>query len=235
MNTRKFGMNPSGRLETGAAVLAAAKAVDIELVRPRLKAFAGAHRRYAEAQREVEAADARLQEAQVRLGRCDAAQDEAVEGLARTLVSDGQPRGNPFAAFGTTPSAVKLMPAAAEARAIRQIVAAVQRQQSVSKATLAATRAAEQAAQKVEAASLLVAKLQQARDNRRGARDHLGQSWEATFAALKRGARAAADDGAPGLYSALFGPSHRSHKKMTKPAPTPTPTPATAPPATNAA
>ncbi|HVO26426.1 MAG TPA: hypothetical protein VMW56_22670 [Candidatus Margulisiibacteriota bacterium] len=54
MNTRKFGMNPSGRLETGAAVLAAAKAVDIERVRPRLNAFAGAHRRYAEAQREVE-------------------------------------------------------------------------------------------------------------------------------------------------------------------------------------
>ena len=104
MNTRKLGRNPAARLETGAAILAAAKVVDTELVRPRLSAYALAHRRYAEAQRQVEVADTRVREAQVRLGRRDAEQDEAVEGLARALISDGQPRGNPFAPFGTTPS-----------------------------------------------------------------------------------------------------------------------------------
>jgi len=49
--------------------------------------------RYAEAQRQVKVAATRVREAQVRLGRCDAEQDEAVEGLARALISDGQPRG----------------------------------------------------------------------------------------------------------------------------------------------
>ena len=115
----------------------------------------------------------------------------------------------------------KDLPAAAAAKAIHQIVAAVQRQKPLSKTTLAATRAAEEAAQKVDAATLGVAKCQQAWDDCRGARDDLGQSWEAALAALKRGARAAADDGAPGLYTALFGVSRRLHKKTTKPVPTP--------------
>src|SRR6266550_3689661 len=46
------------------------------------------------------AAGSQLRSAQARLAECDALQDEAVETLARALVADGQPRGNPFEAFG---------------------------------------------------------------------------------------------------------------------------------------
>jgi hypothetical protein len=42
------------------------------------------------------------------------------------------------------------------------------------------------------------------RRERIAARDAATPEWEASFAALKRGARAAADDGAPHLYKALF-------------------------------
>ena len=72
----------SGRLETGAAILAAAQVTDIGLVKPRLTAFAAAHRGYADAQRELEAADTRLREAQVQLALHDTEQDAALERLA---------------------------------------------------------------------------------------------------------------------------------------------------------
>ena len=77
MNTRK--MSSAGRLQTGAAILAAAQMADIGLVKPRLNAFAGAHRRYAEAQHQLESAEAQLREERVRLPLRDAEQDQAVE------------------------------------------------------------------------------------------------------------------------------------------------------------
>ncbi|HVO26922.1 MAG TPA: hypothetical protein VMW56_25200 [Candidatus Margulisiibacteriota bacterium] len=232
MKTRK--VSSGDQLETGAAILAAAKVVDTDLVKARLAAFASAQRSYAEAQAQVEAAEARLKEEQIRLARRDAEQDEATEELARALVSSGQPRGNPFTAFGTAaPSAVKQLPPVTEAKTIRQLVAAVQRQKPVSKATSQAAQAAEQAARQVETAQLAVDKFQEALSHARHARDGIGETWERTLAALKRGVRAAADDGAPGLYTALFGNQRRSSNKAVKPSPAAAAAPA--PTATTAA
>src|SRR5436309_2391929 len=141
--------NGSGtRLQIGAGVLSAARAIDTRLVKGRLGRFERAHRAYVAAQRKVDAAESR-RTAQARLAECDAVQDEAVETLARALVADGQPRGNPFEAF----------------------------------------------------------------------------------AALKRGARAAADEGAPDLYPTLFRPVIRAITKSKTPeeqAPPVTATPAAA-------
>jgi hypothetical protein len=239
MKTKKVGITLTSQLETGAAILAAARLVDITLVKVRLGAFSSAQRTYVEAQRQVEAADAAVREGQVRLSQRDAEQDEAVEGLARALIGGGQARGNPFAAFGTaTPSAVKEMPAAAKTKAIQQLVAAVQSEKSVGKAARHAAQVAEHAAQRAAAARLAVDKLQTTLGNRRGARDKIGQKWKTTLGALKLDARAAAADGASGLYAALFGrPSHARKKAVTPtpaPAPpvvTPLPIPAPAPPA----
>ena len=222
-------MSSVDRLETGAAILAAAKVVDTDLVKPRLAAFASVQRSYTEAQRQVDAAEALLKEGQIRLARRDAEQDEAVEGLARALVSSGQPRANPFAAFGAAaPSGVKQLIPAVEAKAIRQLVAAVQRHKPLNKATSQAAQAAEQAARQVEAAQLAVDKREEALSHARHARDDVGETWETALAALKRGARAAADDGAPGLYTALLGGQRRSTRKTSKPSPAPAPTPAPA-------
>ena len=232
MKTRRLGIGQGERLKTGAAILAAAHVADTELVKPRLNGFAAAQRSYVEAQQQLEAADAQLRKAQVQLVLHDTEQDKAVERLARALVAGGQPRNNPFAAFGTpAPSAVKDMPPVAEAKEIHQLVAAVQRTKLVGRAALQAAQAAEQAAQRVEAALRIVGKCQETVGNTRRTRDDIGQIWDTTLAALKRGARAAADEGAPGLYTALFGRPSRSTKKTatTTPAPTPDPAPPVVP------
>ncbi len=54
----------------------------------------------------------------------------------------------------------------------------------------------------------------------RDARATAGTTWDKALQALKRGTRAAADDGAPGLYKALFGHT-RPKRKALVPAPVP--------------
>jgi hypothetical protein len=99
-------------------VLAAARAVDTRLVKGRLARFERVHRSFVNAQRKVDAAESQLRAAQARLAECDAIQDEAVETLARALVADGQPRGNPFDAFGApAPGTLMRLPFAEEAGA----------------------------------------------------------------------------------------------------------------------
>ncbi|MFI5366608.1 MAG: hypothetical protein ACHQ4J_13400 [Candidatus Binatia bacterium] len=221
----------NGRLQIGAAIFAAAKAVDTRLVKARLAAFEGAHRSYAEAQHKVDAAEAQLHAAQAKLGQCDVSQNEALEMLARSLIFDGQPRTNPFAAFGPLiPSKAMSLPIADKAKAVHQLVAAVQRSKGASKTTLQAAQAAEKAANALEQALVPVEKLQAVARDTRHTRDAVAQSWESTLAALKRGARAAADDGAPQLYATLFGRTNHRNGKNGKTAPAEV-TPVATPPA----
>src|SRR2546427_960894 len=145
--------SPGMRLELGASVLSAARAVDTRLVKDRLDRFAGVHRTYVNAQRKVDAAEAQLRAAQAHLAECDAIQDEAVETLAKALVADGQPRGNPFDAFGApAPGTLMRLPFPEEAAAVHQLVMAVQRNKTVGKATIQAAQAADKAARAVEKA-----------------------------------------------------------------------------------
>ena len=95
MKIARTGLHPAGRLETGAAILAAAEVVDATLVKTRLDAFASAHRTYREAQNAVDAAETQLRGVQAKLTERDTEQDDAVEELARALVADDQPRTNP--------------------------------------------------------------------------------------------------------------------------------------------
>ena len=155
-----------------------------------------------------------------------------MEELARALVADGQPRTNPFAAFdAAAPSIIRQMNFGEEAKAIHALTAVVQGNQAVSKATRRAAQAAEEAANTMEAELVPMDKLQASLRTAREARETAGKTWDTALAALKRGARAAADDGAPGLYTALFGRPSRSKNKP----PTPTPPPTPAPPVVNAA
>jgi len=225
--------NGSGtRLQIGAGVLSAARAIDTRLVKGRLGRFERAHRAYVAAQRKVDAAESQLRSAQARLAECDAVQDEAVETLARALVADGQPRGNPFEASGApAPGTLTRLVFAEEAEAVHALVAAVQRSKGVSKATLQAAQTADKAARVVVQALAPVAKLQDTVRDARRTRDAVAQGWESTLAALKRGARAAADEGAPDLYPTLFLPVIRAITKSKTPkeqAPPVTATPAAA-------
>jgi hypothetical protein len=223
MATMKIGKGPGVRLGAGASILAAAKAIDTRLVKARLAAFERAHGAYGAAQRKVDAAEGQLSAAQSRLSERDAVQDEAVETLARALVADGQPRVNPFATFGAAaPTAIMRLPIMEETKAIHALVAAVQRNKKLSKPTLQAAQALDKAVHAVEQALQPLDALDAAVRAARHTRDAIGQTWDTALAALKRGARAAADDGAPQLYATLFDRPSRPVAKNGKPAPPPT-------------
>jgi hypothetical protein len=242
MALKKAAKSPAMRLDMGAAILAAAQTNNTHSVKRRLDTFTAVHRRYASAQRQVQSIDEQTQAAQNRLAATDTAQDGAVEALARALVTDGQPRSNPFTAFGAvSPCAVKRLWAGDEAKAIHQLVAVVRGHPGASQATLAAAAAADKSARAVEAVVAQLGQLEQASRRARQRRDGINDTWDTALAALKRGARAAVDDGAPGLYAALFGRVTRPTRKKPQPAPpspappvTVTPEPVVSPAATGA-
>lgn len=217
----------------GKSVLTAAKSVNTRPVQARLEAFGRAHHAYAAAQGKVEEAEAALAAAQAKVVERDRAQDEAVESLARALIAEGQSRDKPFAGCnGPTPAALMHMPPAQEAQQIHVLVTALQRNPGLSKATREALDAADKAARAVEKALAPIEALQEALRQARRSRDALAPTWDKDLAALRRGARAAIDDGEPYLHATLFQSVPRNgsrngknkHASDNPPAPTP-PTP----------
>ncbi len=218
MATNRSAVSPAMRLDMGAAILMAAQVNTIQSIKRRLDTFAAAHRRYVSVQSKVDAIDTQVRVAQARVAANDAAQEAAIEALARALVFGGQPRRNPFAAFGADcPFALKKLAPADAASALHRLVAAVERQRPTVAATADAAQAAEKAARAVDAALQTVDELQQLARRARQRRDAVGDTWDESLAALKRGARAAVDDGAPGLYAALFGRFTRPTRKKPQP------------------
>ena len=83
----------------------------------------------------------------------------------------------------------------------------------------------------METALLAIEPVEQSLDELRRQRETLGQPWDRALAALRRGAHYATDEGAPGLYTALFAHVRRAARKNGgKPTPAPQPAPAPAPP-----
>lgn len=214
MTGKKIWSSAAARVERGSALLAAAEFVDVRLIRDRFDAFADAHGTYAAAHRAVEAAEATLRAGQESVLARDGEQDAAVEELARALVTERQPRHNPFAVFGLpSPSRIQSMAMASEAKAIHQLVAAVQRNAAISETTRRAALAAESAAQAVEMELGPLQKLQANVRSTRAARSAAERPWNQALAVLKQCARIAAEQGAPALYEALFGPPNRAKKQ----------------------
>ena len=233
MDRNKPTLSPGKRLKTGATILAAMRVVNTKPVQKRLDAFAAAHRAYGDAQAKVDAADAELRAGQAQVVQLDAEQDAALEALALCLANNGQSREKPFAAFNAdSPARIKTMPFAEEAQAIHALVASLRIDTSLSQATLDAAQRAEQAAQKVEAALVPLDALRNTLSAAREVRDNLASAWDTSLAVLRRGALAEGDNGAPGLYTSLFG--RRSRAKKAKPVPVQA-APATTPPTPPAA
>jgi hypothetical protein len=94
---------------------------------------------------------------------------------------------------------------------------------------LQALQSVDKAVRAVEQALLPLDKLDTTLRDARHTRDAVGQTSDAALAVLKRGARAASDDGAPQLYTTLFDRPGRPATKNGKSAPvTPSPQPALA-------
>lgn len=70
----------------------------------------------------------------------------------------------------------------------------------------------------MEAELAKLPKLEKARTAAMSRRDAFAQAWETGFAGLKRGARATEDEGAKGLYAALFERKAAPKKTAKKPA-----------------
>src|SRR5262249_27689488 len=119
--------------------------------------------------------------------------------------ADGLPRMNPFKPFGApAPAALCKMGYGDEAEKLLELTKAVLKKKGLSSNSMAKARKAGAAAKKVLAEIKPIAKLAKTRASATSAREALEQAWETAFAALKRGARAAEDDGAKGLFAALF-------------------------------
>ncbi len=214
MPIRGLRIAPGLRLRMGESVLFAAGMVDTRLVKDRLARFKREHRRYADAHARVATIEGRVRAAQQRLSGCDAAQDDAVEALARALVGDGQPRRNPFAAFGApSPSALTRLPFADEAKAVQKLVDLVRLETPLSKPTSEAARKAAEAARAVERAIVDVKKLEETLHAARVARNAIAHGWHSEYRALKLVARAAAADGAAHLHGRLFPKPVRKRKR----------------------
>ena len=213
------GNSPGTRIAAGDSVLEAAKSVDTKPVAARLVSFEKAHVSYSAADLVVKKTSEALQKQQARVAEADVTQDETVIELANVLPLDGLPRLNPFKPFDAPPPAkLQVLGYAEEARAVLALETAVLKRKNLSKGTIAAAKAAGKAALRVQAELLPIPKLTKARVDARTRRDALAQAWETAFAAVKRAARTAEDDGAKGLYGALFERAKPAPKRKKAPA-----------------
>jgi hypothetical protein len=233
MTAQHSGKGVRERLEIGAVILAHAQVVDTNAVKRRLLAFTSAHRSYADAQEKVAAAEAELRMVKAAVARRSDEIDAAVDALALALANDGHPRTKPFAALGlAAPSEVKDVPIADKVEAMHALAAAAQGSRAAGRKTCEAARAVDDGAKKLQTALAAVAPAQSALDERRRQRDALGLPWDRALAVLRRDVRSAEDEGATGLYAALFGPPARSgaaRNKSDAPTSSVTPPPPTAP------
>ncbi len=86
----------------------------------------------------------------------------------------------------------------------------------VDKAATAAAAAAGKAARAVEQAAAPIEGLEAVVRDARRLRDAVAHQWELALEALKRGARAAADEGVPEMYDTLFPAARVAGKKNTE-------------------
>jgi hypothetical protein len=233
MDGQRYGRGPGERLQLGAAILANARVVDTAPVKRRLQGFATAHRNYVAIQNKIQAVDADLHGAMAKAARRGKELDAAVEALALALAIDGHPRAKPFAALGgAAPSDVRQVANQEKPQTVHRLAEAALSSRAAGRTTCEAARAADQAADKLQAAQAAIGPLKATLGELRRQRQTLGQPWNRALAALRREARSAEDDGAVGLYRALFGSGTAATRQNDKPAPTPAPQPAPMPEST---
>jgi hypothetical protein len=209
MATEKIPNSPGNRLKAGDRILERAGALDAAPIAAQLAAFESTHRLYSAKARLAEAAEARLEEAEEKLGEADAAQDAAVESLAGALAGAAFSRTQPFKAFGApAPSKLKDLTFSKQAAALRKLALAVAKKAPAAKQ---AARHALGCVDGVERAERPLKNLASKAEASRAARDALGRTWLRALNRLKTAARYADSEHHTRLFEALFGgaPSHR--------------------------
>lgn len=217
METLQSGNSPGTRIAAGNSVVEAAKSVETKPVAGRLAGFKKVHTSYSAADAGVKKTGEALQKQQAKVAEADVTQDGAVVDLAVALPADGLPRLNPFKPFGApAPATLQGLGYAEEAKVVLALETAVLKHKNISKGSITAAKAAGKAARRVQAELKAIPKLEKARTDAMTRRDAQAQAWETAFAGLKRAARSAEDDGAKGLYGALFGRAKAAPKRNKK-------------------
>lgn len=213
--------NPGARRAVGQTVLAAARAVETKPVKARLAAFAKAHHAYVTAADKVVAAEAVRDAAHAGVAEADVAQDVAVDALVLALVTAGAPRLSPLKGLSNVaPGDLKRLGTQKQAKELLRITAALAKRDGTTPGVRRAAKAAGIAAGAVLKAGVSVVPREKLYQETLAARDALGQPWETALAYLKRSVRVAEDDGATGLFAALFQRSAEAPKKRpARPAP----------------
>ena len=205
MESLNSGKSPGSRIDAGDDLHRAAAEIDTELVAKKLASFRARQAAYVAADKKVKAAVENEIAQERLLGAKDAVQDEDVDTLASKLAGDGLPRTNPFKPFGApAPSVLKITDAVVEAETIVSLTAKIAKRRDLSKDSQAAATKACAAAKAVSVAAKPLPALRKKVVEAMAARESLAPGWEKAFSVLKRAARAAEDDGAPGIYEALF-------------------------------
>jgi hypothetical protein len=213
------GIDP--RVAQGDALLEAAAHAATRPVAERLSRFRKLHTSYRGADGAVLRTSLALHRQQAKIGAADDAADSALFALAEALVAEGLPKANPFKPFGAlAPEKLADLGYGEEARKVVALSAAVAKRPGMSRRAIAAARAASRAASHVQDELGPMPDLQKRRADAIARRDGIGQLWETALAGLKRRARAAEQEGAKGLYAALFerkGTAQKASRPRTSP------------------
>jgi hypothetical protein len=205
MATIQAKNNPASRVEAGDHVIESAKTAETKSVKTKLLVFTKAHAAYVAAHAAAQKSEAALHAAQDALGEEDAAQDTAAQALAAKMIGDGAPKANPFSLFGLpAPSALIDMAVAKEVKTTATLAKRAAKWKSAGAATKAAAGALAKKSASTAKAQTRIPALEKAQAAAIAKRDALGVPWARAFNHLKNAARAAEDDGATGLFAALF-------------------------------
>ena len=203
MATLQSGNSPGQRVKAGDWLIDSAEGVGVEPVAKRFGFFERIHIDYRKANEKSAKAVAALASAERKVGELDVTQDERLEAFAVARIAAGAPRVNPISEYKVgSVSVVKGMGHESEAKVLLKIAAKAKNHPDAGVKKAAA--AMEKGANAVLAAAKPIPDLIKARDAAMRARDAKGPGWEKAFAALKRAVRAAEDEGAAGLFAALF-------------------------------
>jgi len=190
-------------VKAGDTLLARARSAPLKPVKARFATMKKAHGAYGAANKRVAAATLVLVKQERAVGENDSVQDGTVETLAIAEVAAGASRLKPLDAYKISRvSALREMPVEEESKALIKVAnkASKSKHAGVKKAAAAMLVAAQATLASMEPIDALRKK----RNEAIAERDALAPSWERAFAALKRATRTAEDDGATGLFAALF-------------------------------
>jgi hypothetical protein len=199
------------------------------LLEPLLAAYRSEHQAYTKAAGKVEAAAQARDQAVADVAEADVLLDVDIDDLAVAMAGAKLgPRANPFKGFCPhAPSALRALAYATEARAVRNLVAAVLAASPPAAVVAVTARALTHAGQVQDRLQAITAP-QAAYDKALAARDALLPGLTRALARLKAQAKVTWMD-EPGTYAAMFAPPERVQRPRARRKPRPAPAPGSDP------